>query len=167
MSHGLVNVLLVLGHESRIDLDHGWSQSRRFDKLQVGVSREHAGEPDKRLLKVVVGFGRNVVVLEILLSVESDLTRFDLAFLDINLVATKNNRDVLTDSHQITMPVGNVLVGDTAGDIKHDDSTLTLDVVHITEPSKLFLASSVPDIENNWTAVSVEQKGTNFNTNSG
>jgi len=45
------------------------------------------------------------------------------------------------------VPVGNVLVGDTGGDIEHDDSTLSVDVVTITKTSKLLLPSSVPDIK--------------------
>ena len=31
-----------------------------------------------------------------------------------------------------TMPVGNILVGDTGCDIKHDDSALTVDVVSVS-----------------------------------
>lgn len=47
-------------------------------------------------LKVVVALCRNLIVLEILLSMECDLLCFDLPILYINLVATQNNRDVLT-----------------------------------------------------------------------
>jgi hypothetical protein len=47
----------------------------------------------------------------------------------------------------LTVPVGNVLVGDTGGDIEHDDTGLAVDVVTITETTELLLASSVPDIE--------------------
>lgn len=45
------------------------------------------------------------------------------------------------------MPVGNILVGDAGGHIKHDDTTLAVDVVAITETAKLLLASGVPDVE--------------------
>ena len=51
------------------------------------------------------------------------------------------------------MPVGDVLVGDTGGDIEHDDTALTVDVVAITETTKLLLASSVPDIEGDLAVV--------------
>ena len=51
------------------------------------------------------------------------------------------------------MPVGNVLVGDTGGDIEHDDTGLTVDVVTITETTELLLTSSVPDIELDVTQV--------------
>ena len=45
------------------------------------------------------------------------------------------------------MPVWNVLVCDTGGDIKHDDAALPIDIVAISESTKLFLPRSVPDIE--------------------
>jgi hypothetical protein len=45
------------------------------------------------------------------------------------------------------MPVGHVLVCDAGGNIEHDDTALSVDVVSITETSELLLASGVPDIE--------------------
>lgn len=47
----------------------------------------------------------------------------------------------------LTVPVGNVLVCDTRCDIKHDDTTLPVDIVAISESTKLFLPGGVPDIE--------------------
>ncbi len=51
------------------------------------------------------------------------------------------------------MPVGNILVSDTGGNIKHDDTTLAIDVVTVTETTELLLSSSVPDVEGNRTEV--------------
>lgn len=45
------------------------------------------------------------------------------------------------------MPVGDVLVGDTRGDIEHDDTALAVDVVTVTETTELFLTCGVPNIE--------------------
>lgn len=45
------------------------------------------------------------------------------------------------------MPVGDVLVGDTGGNIEHDDTALAVDVVSIAQTSELLLTSSVPDVE--------------------
>ena len=45
------------------------------------------------------------------------------------------------------MPVGNVLVCDTRGNIEHDDTALAVDVVAITETTELLLAGCVPDVE--------------------
>lgn len=51
------------------------------------------------------------------------------------------------------MPVGDVLVGDTGGDIEHDDTALAVDVVAVTQTAELLLASGVPDIELDLTVV--------------
>ena len=75
------------------------------------------------------------------------------AYLNVDLVSTKNNGDVFTNTLEITMPVGDVLVGDTRGHIEHDDTALALDIVTITETTELFLASSVPHIETDSTKV--------------
>jgi len=51
------------------------------------------------------------------------------------------------------VPVGDVLVCDTGSNIKHDDTTLSVDVVSITETTELLLASGIPDIELNLSQV--------------
>lgn len=43
------------------------------------------------------------------------------------LVSTQHDRNVLAHSCKVSVPVGNVLVCDTAGHVKHDDRTLSLD----------------------------------------
>ena len=53
----------------------------------------------------------------------------------------------------LTMPVGNILVGDSGSDIKHDDATLAVDVVAISQTSKLFLTGCIPHIELNRSEV--------------
>lgn len=66
------------------------------------VANELAGQPEEGLLEVVVRLGGDVVVLEVLLSVESDSLGLDLALLYIYLVAAQNDRDVLADTNKIT-----------------------------------------------------------------
>lgn len=51
------------------------------------------------------------------------------------------------------MPVGDVLVGDAGGHIEHDDAALAVDVVSITQTTKLLLTSRVPDVELDLTEV--------------
>ena len=46
--------------------------------------------------------------------------------LDIDLVTAENDGDRLADSLEVSVPVGNVLVGDFGSDIEHDDTTLSL-----------------------------------------
>ena len=53
--------------------DHLWrGKSRHGDILQVRVSDQFSSKPEEGLFKVVVTFGRNVIVLKILLSVEDN-----------------------------------------------------------------------------------------------
>ena len=68
-------------------------------------------------------------------------------YLNVDLVSAENNRNVLADAFQITMPVGDVLVGDTGSDVEHDDTALALNIVTVTETAKLLLASSIPHVE--------------------
>lgn len=51
------------------------------------------------------------------------------------------------------MPVGNVLVCDTRGNIKHDDTALSVDVVSVSETTELFLTCSVPHVKDDLTKV--------------
>jgi hypothetical protein len=52
-----------------------------------------------------------------------------------------------------TVPVGNVLVGNSGCDIKHDDTALAVDVVSVTKTTELLLSCSIPYIELNLTQV--------------
>jgi hypothetical protein len=69
---------------------------------QAGVPNKLAGQPQEGLLKVVVGLGRNIVVLEVLLPVEGDGLGLDLAFLDVDLVAAEDDGDVFANADEIT-----------------------------------------------------------------
>jgi hypothetical protein len=69
---------------------------------QSSVANKLASEPKERLLEVVVGLGRDVVVLEVLLAVEGDGLGLHLALLDIDLVAAEYNGDVLAHTDEIT-----------------------------------------------------------------
>ena len=55
----------------------------------------------------------------------------------------------------LTVPVGNVLVGNPRGHIEHDDAALAVDIVTISQSSELLLAGSIPDVEYNRTKVLV------------
>lgn len=47
------------------------------------------------------------------------------------------------------MPVWDVLVRDTGCDIEHDNSTLALNIVAVTETTELFLSCGIPNVEAN------------------
>ena len=81
-------------------------EQRRSSKLEgvtyhSGVADELASEPEEGLLEVIVGLGRNIVVLEVLLAVECDGLGLDLALLDVDLVAAEDDGDVLADTDEV------------------------------------------------------------------
>ena len=88
---------------------------------------ELSEEPNEGFLELVIALGRDVVILQVLLSVEGDLLGLDLSVLDVDLVAHEYDRDVLADSHQVLVPLGHVLISDSAAHIKHDDSGVSTD----------------------------------------
>lgn len=51
------------------------------------------------------------------------------------------------------MPVGDVLVGDTGGNIEHDDTALAVDIVSISQTTELLLTGSIPHVELNGSQV--------------
>jgi hypothetical protein len=98
----LLHLLVVSLQESVVDSDLRWSQCWGSNELKAGVADELSGQPQEGLLEVVVGLGRNVVVLEVLLAVESDGLGLDLTFLNIDLVTGQDDRDVLANSDEVT-----------------------------------------------------------------
>lgn len=51
------------------------------------------------------------------------------------------------------MPVWNVLVCDAGGDIEHDDTTLSVDVVTVAKTTELLLTGGIPNIKLELTQV--------------
>jgi hypothetical protein len=129
LSSGFCHFISVLLHQASIDLNLRRSQSGSSNKLKVRITDQLACQPKEGLFKVVVGLCRDIIVLEILLSMEGDGLCLDFAFLDIDLVTAKYDGDVFTYTHKITVPVGHVFVGDSGSHIKHDDGTLTTNTI--------------------------------------
>merc|ERR1719333_1520138 len=159
---GLLDVLLDLGLPGGVHSDLWGHQGGHGHELQVGVTDQLPGQPKERLLEVVVRFSRDVVVLEVLLSVEHDGLGLDFSVLDVDLVTCENNWNVLTDSDKVSVPVGDILVGDPGGDVEHDDGALALDVVAVSQASKLLLSRSIPSIEPDSASVGVKHKWMNL-----
>lgn len=65
------------------------------------------------------------------------------------------------------MPVGNVFVSDSGGDIEHDDAALALNVVTVTKTTEFLLSSCVPNVEADGTEVGGERERVNFDAESG
>jgi hypothetical protein len=72
------------------------------ESYQGLIADELPCQPQEGLLKVVVGFGGNVVVLQILLAMEGDGLGLHFALLDIDLVSTENDGDVFAYSDEVT-----------------------------------------------------------------
>ena len=99
---------LVLGN-----FNLGRGEERSFDESEVTIVDHSTEEPDERLLELVVALSGDIVVLEVLLSVEGDLLGLNLAITDIDFVTDEDDRDSLTDTSQILVPLWNVGIGDT------------------------------------------------------
>ena len=69
------------------------------------------------------------------------------SYLHVDLVAAKNDWDVLANTLKITVPVRDVLIRDAGRHVEHDDTALALDVVAITETTELLLAGGIPNVE--------------------
>lgn len=98
---------------------------------------------------------------------EGDLAGLDFSVLLVHLVSDKNDGDVVTDTGEILVPLGDILVGDSGGDIEHDDRGVSTDVVAFPKTSELFLASSIPKGKLDGPVVGVESDGGDLNSLSG
>jgi hypothetical protein len=150
-----------------INLYFGRCKSNLLNKVEVGVTYQLSGEVKEGFLVIVVGFGRDFVVLKVLFAMEGDLFGLHLTVLHINLVTAENNRDILANAAKITMPGRYVLICKTRGHIEHNNSTLAMNIVSITETTELFLTGRVPTVETDLTAVGGEVKRVNLHTNGG
>lgn len=166
-SLGLSQLLLVLGNELSIELNLLGLERRSGHELERWVSNELPAQPEERLLEVVVRLGRDLKVLEVFFAVEGDGAGLHFALLHVDLVSAKHDRDVLANALEITMPVGDVLVGDTRSHVEHDDTTLSLDVVTVSESTELLLASGIPNVEADRAEVGGESEGVDLHTESG
>lgn len=135
--------------------------------MEVGITNQLPSEVKEGLFVVIVGFRRYFVVLKVLFAMESHLFRFHLAVFHINLVTTENNGDVLAHAAKITMPGRYIFICKTRSHIEHNNSTLAMNVVTITEATELFLSCCVPAVETDLTAVGGEVERVNLHTNSG
>jgi hypothetical protein len=153
---------LVFGND-----DFSGGEEGGLDKGEVGIVDQAAEKPDEGLLELVVALGRDVVVLEVLLTVEGDLLGLNLAVTHVDFVADKHDGDGLAHTGQILVPLGHVGVSDARAHIEHDDTTVASNIVTITKASKLLLTSGIPNVEVDLTVVGEEGHGVDFDSESG
>mmetsp|Transcript_8073 Transcript_8073/g.18896 ORF Transcript_8073/g.18896 Transcript_8073/m.18896 type:complete len:213 (-) Transcript_8073:158-796(-) len=133
---------------------------RRFselpNKLQIRHSCDSSCQPKERLLEVVVALGTDIIVLNVLSSVESHVLSLDDPLCRVHLVANQDHGNVGARPHQVTVPSRHILVSDTRGHIEHENGSLGVYVIAISQSTKLFLSSGIPNIERNWPIVRLE-----------
>jgi len=120
----------VLLHLEWVDSCLSYSENGSLDELEVHVTNQLSEEPEERSLELVVGLGRDVVVLQVLLSVESDLFGLDLSVFDVDFVAHEHDWDAFANSDQVFVPLGNILIGNAGADVEHDDAALATDAAN-------------------------------------
>ena len=96
-----------------IDLNFSWDKSKSVNEVKVLVSDEFLQDPDVWSIVLIIRLGRDIVVLEVSLSVESDLSGLDFSVLTVNLVSDQDNGDVIADSGQVLIPLGDIFIGDS------------------------------------------------------
>jgi hypothetical protein len=96
--------------------------------------------------------------------VEGNLSSFDFSVLLVNFITNQDDGDVVTDSSEILIPLGNVLVSNSSGDVEHENSSVGSNVISFSETTEFFLTGSIPKTELNGSVVSVEGDRANFNT---
>jgi len=163
----LDDFLLHLGELVLGDDNLGGGEEGCLNEGKVGIVDHLTEEPDERLLELVVALGGDVVVLQVLLSVESDLLGLDFTVADVDLVADEDDGDGLTDTGEILVPLGDVRVGDAGAHVEHDDTALAANIVAVTEATELLLACGVPNVEVDLTVVGVEGHGVHLDSESG
>ena len=68
---------------------------------QAWVADKLSCQPQEGLFEVVVGFGRDVIVLQILLAVESDGLGLHFTLFYVDFVATKDDWNLFADTDKV------------------------------------------------------------------
>jgi len=118
-----------------------------LNQVEIGITRQSPQNPKERLLVLIVRFSGNVEILQVAFAVEGDLSRLNFSVLLINFVSYKHDRNVITDASEVLVPLGHIFVSDSGCHIKHNNGSVSTNVISLAEPSKLLLACRVPDIQ--------------------
>jgi hypothetical protein len=62
----------------------------------------------------------------------------------VDFVADQDDGDVVTDACQVLVPLRDVFVGDSGGDIEHENGSIGSNIIAFSEPTEFFLPSSIP-----------------------
>jgi hypothetical protein len=79
--------------------------------------------------------------------VENDGLRLDIPDLDVDLVSGEDDGDVFANANEISMPVRDILEGDSRCDVEHDDRALA-HVESVSVPAgEHLLAGTIKNLE--------------------
>lgn len=95
---------------------------------------------------------------------ETDLAGLDFSVFDVGFVSDETNGNVGTDLGKVLVPFVDISVGVSGSEVKHDDGTVGLDIITLSELSEFLLSSSVPNIEGDFSKVGVEDDVGNLGT---
>lgn len=65
---------------------------------QSCVTNELSCQPQEGLLEIVVRLGGDIIILEVLLSVEGDRLGLNFSLLDIDFISGEDDRDIFADT---------------------------------------------------------------------
>mmetsp|Transcript_10451 Transcript_10451/g.28578 ORF Transcript_10451/g.28578 Transcript_10451/m.28578 type:complete len:264 (-) Transcript_10451:93-884(-) len=156
-------LLLVLGLLLQVDLHLGRRKRKLLDEHQRRISHQLAGQVQERLLIVVVGLCRHLVILQVLFPVERHLLRLHLAVFHIHLISHQHHRNILAHPRQVPVPRRHVLVRQPRRHVKHNDGRIRVDVVPVAEPTELLLSGCIPAVKANLSAVRGEVERVHLN----
>jgi hypothetical protein len=96
--------------------------------------------------------------------VESDLVGLDFSVLDVGLVTNEANGNAWADLGEVLVPLVDISIGVSGGEVEHDDGTVGLDIVALSELSEFLLTSSVPNVKSDLSEIGVENDVGNLST---
>jgi hypothetical protein len=88
--------------------------------------------------------------------VKGDLVGLDFSIFDVGLVSYETDGGVGADFVEVHVPLLNISVGISVGEIKHDDGAMSVNIITLSQLSEFLLSCSVPDVEPDFSVSGAE-----------
>ena len=95
---------------------------------------------------------------------EAYLTGFNFSVFNISLISDQTYRNIRTNFGKVLIPFVNISIGISRGKIKHNDTTIGINIVALSKLSKFLLSSCVPNIKGNLSDIGVKDNVGNLGT---
>lgn len=95
---------------------------------------------------------------------ESNLTSLNFSILNISFVSNQANWYIRTYLSKVLIPFSYVSIGISRCEIKHNNSTIGINVITFSKFSKFLLSSCVPNIKGNFTKIGIKHNSGNLST---